>query len=115
MLRRYDKVLVPEMNLGQLALLLRGQFLVDAIGYNQVRGLPFQADELATPSRGAVRRRDRPSDLPEADRRASERRPLPAGSAASASPACVPAEPTRQADDEGLQVRPGGALVPGLR
>ena len=46
-LRRYDKVLVPEMNLGQLALLIRGRFLVDAIRYNQVRGLPFRAEELA--------------------------------------------------------------------
>ncbi len=47
-LRRYDKVLVPEMNLGQLALLLRGKFLVDAISYNQVRGMPFKAEELAS-------------------------------------------------------------------
>jgi 2-oxoglutarate ferredoxin oxidoreductase subunit alpha len=46
-LRRYDKVLVPEVNLGQLALLLRGRFLVDVISYNQVRGLPFQSAELA--------------------------------------------------------------------
>ncbi|MCL2586156.1 MAG: 2-oxoacid:acceptor oxidoreductase subunit alpha, partial [Streptosporangiales bacterium] len=46
-LRRYDKVLVPEINLGQLALLLRGKFLVDVVSYNQVRGLPFQASELA--------------------------------------------------------------------
>jgi 2-oxoglutarate/2-oxoacid ferredoxin oxidoreductase subunit alpha len=46
-LRRYDKVLVPEINLGQLALLLRGRFLVDVISYNQVRGLPFKAAELA--------------------------------------------------------------------
>ncbi|HEX6921142.1 MAG TPA: 2-oxoacid:acceptor oxidoreductase subunit alpha [Actinomycetes bacterium] len=46
-LRRYDKVLVPEMNLGQLALLIRARYLVDAIGYNQVRGLPFKAEELA--------------------------------------------------------------------
>ena len=46
-LHRYDKVLVPEINLGQLALLLRGRFLVDVISYNQVRGLPFQAAELA--------------------------------------------------------------------
>ena len=45
--RRYDKVLVPEMNLGQLDLLLRAKYLVDAIGYNQVRGLPFKAAELA--------------------------------------------------------------------
>ena len=46
-LKRYDKVLVPEMNLGQLSLLLRGKYLVDAVGYNQVRGLPLKAAELA--------------------------------------------------------------------
>jgi len=51
-LRRYEKVLVPEMNLGygfggQLAMLLRAKYLVDAIGYNQVRGMPFKAEELA--------------------------------------------------------------------
>ena len=46
-LRHYDKVLVPEINLGQLALLLRGRFLIDVISYNRVRGLPFQAAELA--------------------------------------------------------------------
>ncbi|MCK9899438.1 2-oxoacid:acceptor oxidoreductase subunit alpha [Frankia sp. Cpl3] len=46
-LRSYDKVLIPEMNLGQLRTLIRSQFLVDAIGYNQVRGLPFKAAELA--------------------------------------------------------------------
>jgi 2-oxoglutarate/2-oxoacid ferredoxin oxidoreductase subunit alpha len=46
-LRRYDKVLVPEINLGQLALLLRGRYLTDVISYNRVRGLPFRAAELA--------------------------------------------------------------------
>jgi 2-oxoglutarate ferredoxin oxidoreductase subunit alpha len=46
-LRHYDKVLLPEINLGQLALLLRGRYLVDVISYNRVRGLPFQAAELA--------------------------------------------------------------------
>jgi 2-oxoglutarate ferredoxin oxidoreductase subunit alpha len=46
-LRSYDKVLLPEINLGQLALLLRARFLVDVIGYNRVRGLPFKAEELA--------------------------------------------------------------------
>ncbi len=45
-LHRYDRVVVPEMNLGQLALLLRARFLVDVVGYNQVRGLPFTATEL---------------------------------------------------------------------
>ena len=46
-LKRYDKVLVPEMNLGQLSLLLRGKYLVDAIGYNQVNGMPIKAAVLA--------------------------------------------------------------------
>src|SRR5438874_236273 len=46
-LRRYDRVLIPEMNLGQLLKLIRAEFLVDAIGYNRVRGLPFRSAELA--------------------------------------------------------------------
>ncbi len=46
-LRRYERVIVPEMNLGQLALLLRAKYLVDIISYNQVRGMPFKSDELA--------------------------------------------------------------------
>jgi 2-oxoglutarate ferredoxin oxidoreductase subunit alpha len=45
--RGYDKVLVPEMNLGQLRMLIRAEFLVDAVGYNKVRGRPFRAAELA--------------------------------------------------------------------
>ncbi len=47
-LHSYDRVIVPEMNLGQLAFLIRGRYLVDAIGYNQVRGLPFTSEELAS-------------------------------------------------------------------
>ncbi|MBB5828959.1 2-oxoacid:acceptor oxidoreductase subunit alpha [Micromonospora carbonacea] len=47
-LRSYDRVVIPEMNLGQLAQVIRGKYLVDAIGYNQVRGLPFTATELET-------------------------------------------------------------------
>jgi len=46
-LASYEKVLVPEINLGQLALLLRGRYLADVISYNRVRGLPFRAAELA--------------------------------------------------------------------
>jgi len=45
-LKRYEHVIVPEMNLGQLALLLRAKYLVDVMSYNQVRGLPFKSDEL---------------------------------------------------------------------
>ncbi len=42
----YPKVLVPEMNLGQLALLIRAAFLVDARSYTKVQGVPISADEL---------------------------------------------------------------------
>jgi 2-oxoglutarate ferredoxin oxidoreductase subunit alpha len=45
-LRRYERVVVPEMNLGQLALLLRAKYLVDAVSYTKVSGLPFKAEEL---------------------------------------------------------------------
>jgi 2-oxoglutarate ferredoxin oxidoreductase subunit alpha len=53
-LRSYRKVVLPEMNLGQLALLVRGMFLVDAIGVNQVRGLPFRVDELVAAVRSVI-------------------------------------------------------------
>ncbi|HEX6130401.1 MAG TPA: 2-oxoacid:acceptor oxidoreductase subunit alpha [Actinomycetota bacterium] len=45
-LRAYPKVLIPEMNLGQLALLVRARFLVDARTYSKVQGLPIFAEEL---------------------------------------------------------------------
>jgi 2-oxoglutarate ferredoxin oxidoreductase subunit alpha len=44
--KRYPKVLIPEMNLGQLAMLIRARFLVDARGFNKVQGLPIAAEEL---------------------------------------------------------------------
>ncbi|NHA68078.1 2-oxoacid:acceptor oxidoreductase subunit alpha [Phycicoccus flavus] len=46
-LRRYDRVVVPEMNTGQLALLLRAKYLVDVRSHTSVRGLPFTTVELA--------------------------------------------------------------------
>jgi 2-oxoglutarate/2-oxoacid ferredoxin oxidoreductase subunit alpha len=45
-LRSYDKVVIPEMNLGQLAHVIRAKYLVDAIPFNQVSGLPFTAATL---------------------------------------------------------------------
>jgi 2-oxoglutarate ferredoxin oxidoreductase subunit alpha len=45
-LKRYRKVLVPELNLGQLRLLLRARYLVDAEGLNKVAGQPFKVDEI---------------------------------------------------------------------
>ncbi|GJF28331.1 oxidoreductase [Kitasatospora sp. NE20-6] len=53
-LKAYDRVIVPEMNLGQLALLLRAKYLVDAQSYNQVRGLPFKAAQLADVLHAAI-------------------------------------------------------------
>ncbi|KNB54144.1 2-oxoacid:acceptor oxidoreductase subunit alpha [Streptomyces caatingaensis] len=47
-LRRYDTVVVPEMNLGQLATLLRARYLVDIHSHTQVSGMPFKAEQLAT-------------------------------------------------------------------
>ena len=55
MLARYERVLVPEMNLGQLLKLVRAEFLVDAVGYNRVRGVPFRsASELAGQRSGTL-------------------------------------------------------------
>ena len=45
-LRRYPKVVLPEMNLGQLALLLRGRYLVDIQSVTKVEGMAFRADEI---------------------------------------------------------------------
>ncbi|AKH84211.1 2-oxoglutarate ferredoxin oxidoreductase subunit alpha [Streptomyces sp. CNQ-509] len=53
-LAAYDKVIVPEMNLGQLATLVRARYLVDAFSYNQVNGMPFKAEQLATALKEAI-------------------------------------------------------------
>lgn len=45
-LRKYDRVLVPEMNTGQLLMLIRGRFLIPAEGLNKVEGKPFKVDEV---------------------------------------------------------------------
>ncbi|MBM4070520.1 MAG: 2-oxoacid:acceptor oxidoreductase subunit alpha [Planctomycetes bacterium] len=47
-LKRFKKILVPELNAGQLRLLLRGMFLVDAVGLNKVQGRPFLVSEIET-------------------------------------------------------------------
>lgn len=46
-LRAYDRVVVPEMNTGQLAMILRAKYLVDVQSYSRVRGLPISPAELA--------------------------------------------------------------------
>jgi len=45
-LSRYEKVLIPELNLGQLSLLIRAKYLVDAVSYSKVEGMPFTISEL---------------------------------------------------------------------
>jgi 2-oxoglutarate ferredoxin oxidoreductase subunit alpha len=45
-LRSYRRILVPEVNLGQLSTLLRARFLIDTVGYNRVRGKPFRIVEI---------------------------------------------------------------------
>ncbi len=45
-LRRFDKIIVPELNMGQLSKLIRADFLIDVIPVNKVKGLPFRASEL---------------------------------------------------------------------
>jgi 2-oxoglutarate ferredoxin oxidoreductase subunit alpha len=47
-LKRYKKVLVPELNRGQLRMLLRAEFLVDAVGLNKIQGRPFLVSEVET-------------------------------------------------------------------
>ncbi|MET8645152.1 2-oxoacid:acceptor oxidoreductase subunit alpha [Streptomyces sp. NPDC004096] len=53
-LHHYDTVVVPEMNLGQLATLIRATYLVDARSYTQVNGMPFKAEQLATALKEAI-------------------------------------------------------------
>jgi 2-oxoglutarate ferredoxin oxidoreductase subunit alpha len=50
-LRRYRTVLVPELNLGQLWFVIRGTYLVDAVGYGRVRGKPFRIAEIVAEAR----------------------------------------------------------------
>jgi 2-oxoglutarate ferredoxin oxidoreductase subunit alpha len=45
-LARFDKIVIPEMNMGQLSRLIRAEFLIDTISINQVKGLPFRASQL---------------------------------------------------------------------
>ncbi|MFC9951627.1 2-oxoacid:acceptor oxidoreductase subunit alpha [Streptomyces prasinus] len=53
-LGRYEKVIVPEMNLGQLATLIRAKYLIDARSHNQVNGMPFKAEQLAQVLKEAI-------------------------------------------------------------
>jgi 2-oxoglutarate ferredoxin oxidoreductase subunit alpha len=43
----FKKILVPEMNTGQLRMILRATYLVDAVGLNKIQGQPFKVTEIA--------------------------------------------------------------------
>jgi 2-oxoglutarate ferredoxin oxidoreductase subunit alpha len=45
-IRNYDRVLIPELNTGHLRMIVRSNFLVDAVGFNKVQGKPFLVNEL---------------------------------------------------------------------
>ncbi len=45
-MRGYDRVLIPELNTGQLKLLIKSKYLIDAVGFNKVKGKPFKVSEL---------------------------------------------------------------------
>lgn len=47
MLRSYDKVLIPELNTGQLLKVIRAEFLLDVTGLNKVAGEPFKVSEIS--------------------------------------------------------------------
>jgi 2-oxoglutarate ferredoxin oxidoreductase subunit alpha len=53
-LASYEKVVLPEMNLGQLATLIRSKYLIDVISVTQVRGMPFRAADLAEMLQGVL-------------------------------------------------------------
>lgn len=54
LLKRYEKVMVAELNMGQLRMLIRAKFLVDALGYNKIQGQPFLVTELTEAMEKAV-------------------------------------------------------------
>jgi 2-oxoglutarate ferredoxin oxidoreductase subunit alpha len=56
-LRRFETVLVPEMNTGQLAFLLRGRYLVDVVSYSKVQGKPFKRGEIMKKVREILEKR----------------------------------------------------------
>jgi 2-oxoglutarate ferredoxin oxidoreductase subunit alpha len=53
-LKRYKKVVIPEMNMGQLLMLVRARYLVDAQGINKIKGKPFRVSELVTAFETAI-------------------------------------------------------------
>jgi 2-oxoglutarate/2-oxoacid ferredoxin oxidoreductase subunit alpha len=80
--RRYKHVLIPELNLGQLSMLIRARYLVDAVGYNKVRGKPFRIAEIEAEARRLLSDRPAPNTAVSATPAPSSR--ATAGAAAGA-------------------------------
>ena len=91
LLQGFRRVIVPELNLGQLCRIVRAEFLVDARPLSKVQGLPFTAIEIETVIEAAI------------DELARRRSAVMTDTAVGVD------------HQEGLDQRPGGALVPGLR
>ena len=56
-LSRFERILIPEMNLGQLRMLIRARYLIDAIGLNRITGRPLKTGEIVEKIGGLVRRK----------------------------------------------------------
>jgi 2-oxoglutarate ferredoxin oxidoreductase subunit alpha len=54
-LKNYKKVLIPELNMGQLRMLIRSTYLIDAIGLNKIQGKPFSVAEVVEKIENALK------------------------------------------------------------
>ena len=97
---RYERVLVPEVNLGQLSRLLRAEYLVDAVSLTQVSGIPFRAAAMESAILQLI-----DETAAELGRRRGVR-PMTDVTEARARPTDHP---------QGLVLGPGGAVVPRVR
>ncbi len=53
-MKHFDRVLVPELNMGQLSMMIRARYLVDAVGLNKIQGKPFKVSEIANAVEGLL-------------------------------------------------------------
>ena len=128
-LRRYQRVLVPEVNLGQLSRLLRAEYLVDAISFTQVQGIPFRAAAMEAAILQQIEGSDRDPLGADAEGSSPGRGPTVTGPLRPTGPRQPERCPTddrprqRRRDlgpgpahhPQGLVLRSGGPLVPRVR
>jgi 2-oxoglutarate ferredoxin oxidoreductase subunit alpha len=53
-LERFDRIVIPELNTGQLSKLIRSEFMIDSVSINKVQGVPFMATDLEEELAGLV-------------------------------------------------------------